>query len=191
MVASPTSTVVGGATQSIRDDLVAAWEQQDVLARGSCGRLHIHRRSIPPWTSCSRSLAEVDPTAPEIPYYSATLWDPRERPSLTGEYWVENLRGTNLRFAAAAGKRSGRVPVFGEGWLRIRCSPTRSSRTPPVSFMPIATLPRCGAGTAPFGLRGFVADVHNAGAKVASLSSTLMGGGCAIAESWTHPDAQP
>ncbi|MCV6984037.1 acyltransferase domain-containing protein, partial [Mycobacterium shinjukuense] len=32
VVASPQSTVIGGATQTVRD-LVAAWEQRDVLAR--------------------------------------------------------------------------------------------------------------------------------------------------------------
>ncbi|MCV6985884.1 acyltransferase domain-containing protein, partial [Mycobacterium shinjukuense] len=32
VMASPQSTVIGGATQTVRD-LVAAWEQRDVLAR--------------------------------------------------------------------------------------------------------------------------------------------------------------
>ena len=38
--------------------------------------------------------------APEIPYYSATLFDPRERPVCDARYWVDNLRHM-VRFCAA------------------------------------------------------------------------------------------
>ena len=37
---------------------------------------------------------------PEVPYYSATLFDPREQPVCDADYWVDNLRHT-VRFAAA------------------------------------------------------------------------------------------
>ena len=45
-------------------------------------------------------LADLDPMAPTIPFYSATLFDPRERPDCDAGYWVDNLRHT-VRFAAA------------------------------------------------------------------------------------------
>ena len=37
---------------------------------------------------------------PEVPYYSATLFDPREQPACDAGYWVDNLRHT-VRFSAA------------------------------------------------------------------------------------------
>ena len=37
---------------------------------------------------------------PKVPYYSATLFDPREQPACDAGYWVDNLRHT-VRFAAA------------------------------------------------------------------------------------------
>ncbi len=37
---------------------------------------------------------------PEVPFYSATQFDPREQPVCDARYWVDNLRRT-VRFAAA------------------------------------------------------------------------------------------
>ncbi len=37
---------------------------------------------------------------PEVPFYSATLFDPREQPVCDAGYWVDNLRHM-VRFAAA------------------------------------------------------------------------------------------
>lgn len=187
VVASPTSTVVGGATQSIRD-LVAAWEQQDVLAREVAVDVASHTPQVDPiLDELLEVLAEVDPTAPEIPYYSATLWDPRERPSFTGEYWVENLRYT-VRFAAAvqAALKDG-YRVFGE--LAPHPLLTYAVEQNAASLdMPIATLAAMRRGEQlPFGLRGFVADVHNAGAKV-DFSVQYPDGRLVDAPlpSWTH-----
>ena len=45
-------------------------------------------------------LADLNPMTPEIPYYSATLFDPREQPAFDAGYWADNLRHT-VRFAAA------------------------------------------------------------------------------------------
>ncbi|MGV0803535.1 acyltransferase domain-containing protein, partial [Mycolicibacterium elephantis] len=49
-----------------------------------------------------------------IPYYSATLYDPRDEPEWDAYYWVDNLRHT-VRFAAAvqAALEDG-FRVFGE-----------------------------------------------------------------------------
>lgn len=58
---------------------MAAWEQQDVLAREVAVDVASHTPQVDPiLDELLEVLAEVDPTAPEIPYYSATLWDPRE-----------------------------------------------------------------------------------------------------------------
>ena len=40
------------------------------------------------------------PREPEIPYYSATQFDPRDQPYCDADYWVDNLRYT-VRFASA------------------------------------------------------------------------------------------
>ncbi len=114
VVASPTSTVVGGDTQTIRD-LVAAWQEQDVMAREVAVDVASHSPQVEPiLDELVEVLADLQPTTPEVPYYSATLWNPRERPSFTGDYWAENLRYT-VRFAAAvqAALKDG-FRVFGE-----------------------------------------------------------------------------
>lgn len=145
VVASPTSTVVGGATQSIRD-LVAAWEQQDVLAREVAVDVASHTPQVDPiLDELLEVLAEVDPTAPEIPYYSATLWiraSDRRSPASTG--W--KTCGTRCDSRRRYRPRSRTGTECSASWLRIRCSPTRSSRTPPVSTCRSQRLPRCGAG---------------------------------------------
>ena len=46
------------------------------------------------------ALADIAPLAPQVPYYSATSFDPREEPYCDAGYWVDNLRHT-VRFAAA------------------------------------------------------------------------------------------
>ncbi|OBI34791.1 sulfolipid-1 biosynthesis phthioceranic/hydroxyphthioceranic acid synthase [Mycobacterium colombiense] len=166
VVASPTSTVVGGDTQIIRD-LVAAWQQQDVMAREVAVDVASHSPQVEPiLDELVEALAELQPTAPEVPYYSATLWDPRERPSFTGDYWAENLRHT-VRFAAAvqAALKDG-FRVFGE--LAPHPLLTHAVEQNAGSLdMPIAALPAMRRDQElPFGLRGFVADVHSAGARV-------------------------
>lgn len=100
VVASPQSTVIGGATQTVRD-LVAAWEQRDVLAREVAVDVASHSPQVDPiLDELAEALAEISPLQPEIPYYSATSFDPREEPYCDAYYWVDNLRHT-VRFAAA------------------------------------------------------------------------------------------
>ena len=114
VVASPTSTVVGGETQAIRD-LVAAWEQKDVMAREVAVDVASHSPQVDPiLDDLVEALADLEPRTPEVPYYSATLWDPRDRPAFDGDYWADNLRYT-VRFAAAvrAALEDG-YRVFGE-----------------------------------------------------------------------------
>lgn len=166
VVASPTSTVVGGDAQEIRD-LVAAWQEQDVLAREVAVDVASHSPQVEPiLDELLEALAGLEPAEPQVPYYSATLWNPRERPSFTGDYWAENLRYT-VRFAAAvqAALKDG-YRVFGE--LAPHPLLTHAVEQNAGSLdMPIAALAAMRREQElPAGLRGFVADVHSAGAAV-------------------------
>jgi mycolipanoate synthase len=166
VVASPTSTVVGGDTQTIRD-LVAAWQEQDVMAREVAVDVASHSPAVDPiLDELVEVLADLEPTAPQVPYYSATLWNPKEQPSFDGDYWAENLRYT-VRFAAAvqAALKDG-FRVFGE--LAPHPLLTHAVEQNAGSLdMPIAALAAIRREQdMPVGLRGFVADVHSAGAVV-------------------------
>ncbi|OBG68175.1 type I polyketide synthase [Mycobacterium sp. E735] len=166
VVASPTSTVVGGDTQSIRD-LVAVWQEQDVVAREVAVDVASHSPQVEPiLDELVEALAGLEPREPEVPYYSATLWNPRERPSFTADYWGENLRYT-VRFAAAvqAALKDG-FRVFGE--LSPHPLLTHAVEQNAASLdMPIAALAAVRREQElPAGLRAFVADVHSAGAVV-------------------------
>jgi mycolipanoate synthase len=166
VVASPTSTVVGGDIESVRD-LVAAWQEQDVMAREVAVDVASHSPQVDPiLDELVAALADLKPTAPEVPYYSATLWNPKEQPAFDGDYWAENLRYT-VRFAAAvqAALKDG-FRVFGE--LAPHPLLTHAVEQNAAGLdMPIASLAAMRREQEmPFGLRGFVADVHSAGAAV-------------------------
>ena len=101
VVASPQSTVIGGATETVRE-LVAAWEQREVMAREVAVDVASHSPQVDPiLDELTDALAELDPRTPEVPYYSATMFDPRERArTATPATGSDNLRHT-VRFAAA------------------------------------------------------------------------------------------
>ena len=100
VVASPQSTVIGGATQTVRE-FVAAWEERDVMAREVAVDVASHSPQVDPiLDDLTEALADITPLTPEIPYYSATSFDPREEPYCDAYYWADNLRHT-VRFAAA------------------------------------------------------------------------------------------
>ncbi|WP_241011130.1 sulfolipid-1 biosynthesis phthioceranic/hydroxyphthioceranic acid synthase [Mycobacterium camsae] len=114
VVASPQSTVIGGATRAVRQ-LVAAWEERDVLAREVAVDVASHTPQVDPiLDELTGLLAELKPRTPRLPYYSATLFDPRESPPCDARYWADNLRHT-VRFSAAvkAALQDG-FRVFGE-----------------------------------------------------------------------------
>ena len=187
VVASPTSTVVGGDAQSIRY-LVAAWQDQDVMAREVAVDVASHSPQVEPiLDELVEALADLRPMAPEVPYYSATLWNPRERPSFTGDYWAENLRHT-VRFAAAvqAALKDG-FRVFGE--LAPHPLLTHAVERNAGSLdMPIAALAAMRREQElPVGLRAFLADVHRAGAAV-DFAVQYPGGRLVDAPlaTWTH-----
>ena len=166
VVASPQSTVIGGATQTVRE-LVAAWEQRDVMAREIAVDVASHSPQVDPiLDELTDVLAELHPMTPEVPFYSATLFDPREQPVCDAGYWVDNLRRT-VRFAAAvqAALEDG-YRVFAE--LAPHPLLTHAVEQTARSLdMPLAALAGMRREQAlPHGLRGFVADLHSAGAAV-------------------------
>ena len=166
VVASPHSTVIGGATQTLRE-LVAAWEQRDVMAREVTVDVASHSPQVDPiLDELFDVLAELSPMTPEVPYYSATLYDPRERPAWDARYWVHNLRHT-VRFAAAvqAALDDG-YRVFAElaphPLLTHAVEQTAGSLDIPVAAL--AAMRR--EQVLPHGLRGLLANLYCAGATV-------------------------
>jgi polyketide synthase 5 len=166
VMASPQSTVIGGATQTVRE-LVATWEQRDVMAREIAVDVASHSPQVDPiLEELTEVLAELNPMTPEVPFYSATLFDPREQPVCDSRYWVDNLRRT-VRFAAAvrAALEDG-YRVFGE--LAPHPLLTHAVEQTARSLdMPLAAL----AGMRReqelrHGLRGFLMDLYSAGAAV-------------------------
>ncbi|HYB81248.1 MAG TPA: type I polyketide synthase, partial [Mycobacterium sp.] len=187
VVASPQSTVIGGATQTVRD-LVAAWEQRDVLAREIAVDVASHSPQVDPiLDELSDVLAELNPMTPEVPFYSATAFDPREQPVCDAWYWSDNLRHM-VRFAAAvqAALEDG-YRVFAElaphPLLAHAVEQTASSLG-----MPLATLAAMRREQElPHGLRGFLADLFSAGAAI-DFSVIYPGGQLVDAPlpTWSH-----
>ena len=166
VVASPQSTVIGGAKQTV-SDLVAAWEQRDVMAREIAVDVASHTPQVDPiLDELSDVLAGLNPMTPEVPFYSATAFDPREQPVCDGWYWSDNLRHM-VRFAAAvqAALEDG-YRVFAE--LAPHPLLTHAVEQTAGSLgMPLASLAAMRRDQElPHGLRGFLADLHSAGAAV-------------------------
>ena len=166
VVASPQSTVVGGATESIRA-LVAAWEQREVLAREVAVDVASHSPQVDPILGeLAEVLADLTPMTPTVPYYSATLYDPHDQPAWDADYWVDNLRHT-VRFSAAvqAALEDG-YRVFAE--LAPHPLLTHAVEQTARSLdMPLAALASMRREQEPaHGLRGFLSDLHSAGAAV-------------------------
>ncbi len=166
VVASPEATVIGGATQTVRE-LVPAWQQRDVMAREIAVDVASHSPQVDPiLDELTDVLAELNPMTPEVPFYSSTLFDPREQPVCDNRYWVDNLRRT-VRFAAAvrACSEDG-YRVFAE--LAPHPLLTHAvDQTARSLDMPLAALAgmRREQGL-PHGLRGLLADLYSAGAAV-------------------------
>ncbi|WP_448426494.1 sulfolipid-1 biosynthesis phthioceranic/hydroxyphthioceranic acid synthase [Mycolicibacterium porcinum] len=166
VVASPQSTVIAGTTQTVRD-LVADWEQRGVMAREVPVDVAFHSPQVEPIVGdLTEALADLKPMTPEIPFYSATLFDPREQPVCDAEYWVTNMRRM-VRFATAvqAALEDG-YRVFAE--LSPHPLLTRAlEQTAAGRQTPMAALAAMRRGQSmPNGLRGLLVDVHSAGAAV-------------------------
>ncbi|MHC9294297.1 sulfolipid-1 biosynthesis phthioceranic/hydroxyphthioceranic acid synthase [Mycobacterium sp. LTG2003] len=166
VVASPQSTVIAGATETVRD-LVAGWERREVMAREIPVDVAFHSPQVEPIVDeLAQALSDLEPMTPDIPFYSATLFDAREQPLCDARYWVANMRRM-VRFATAvqAAMEDGHR-VFAElsphPLLTHALEQTARSRE-----TPIAALAAMRRGQAmPNGLRGFLVDLHSAGAAV-------------------------
>jgi phthioceranic/hydroxyphthioceranic acid synthase len=166
VVTSPQSTVVAGPTESVRK-LVAGWEQRDVMAREVAVDVASHSPQVDPiLDELIDELGDLNPMTPEVPYYSGTLFDPRERPVCDAQYWADNLRHTVRFYAAVRAALDDGFRVFAElsphPLLTHAVEQTASS-----IGMPVAAL----AGMRreqplPLGLRGLLTDLHGAGAAV-------------------------
>ena len=166
MVASPQSTVIAGATQTVRD-LVAAWEQRDVMAREVPTDVAFHSPQVDPiLDELTDVLADISPMTPEVPFYSATLFDPREQPVCDAGYWADNMRRM-VRFATAvqAALEDG-YRVFAElaPHPLLTHALEQTARSLDVPMAALAGMRR--EQELPHGLRGFLADLHSAGAAV-------------------------
>ncbi len=166
VVASPDTTVIGGETQAIRD-LVASWEQREVMAREVAVDVASHSPKVDPiLADLADALADIAQRNPEIPFYSATQHDPRVVPSCDPGYWVDNLRQM-VRFSAAvqAALEDG-YRVFAE--LSPHPLLTRAvEQTARHLETPVAALASLRRDQSPsHGLLGFVSDLHSAGAAV-------------------------
>ena len=111
-------------------------------------------------------LAEINPMTPEVPFYSATLFDPRESPVCGAGYWVDNLRNM-VRFSAAV------QAAFEDGYrVFAELAPhpllthalEQTARSIDVPLAALASMRREQA--MPYGLRDFLIDLHSAGAAV-------------------------
>ena len=166
VVASPESTVIGGATQTVRE-LVAAWEQRDVMAREIAVDVASHSPQVNPiLDELTDALAELNPMTPDVPFYSTTQFDPREQPVCDGKYWVNNLRSM-VRFAAAvrAALEDG-YRVFAElaPHPLLTHALEQTARSLDMPLAALASMRR--EQPLPSGMRGFAADLHSAGAAV-------------------------
>ncbi|MBS4726893.1 type I polyketide synthase [Mycobacterium sp. SM1] len=166
VVASPRSTVVGGATAAVRD-LVTAWQRRGLMAREVAVDVASHSPQVDPILGeLADALAGLTPMKPQIRFYSATLFDPREQPVCDAGYWVDNLRHT-VRFAAAvqAALQDGHR-VFAElaphPLLIHAVEETARGLDAPVAAL--AGMRR--EQELPHGLLGFLADLYSAGAAV-------------------------
>ncbi|RFD27122.1 polyketide synthase [Mycobacterium uberis] len=188
VVASPQSTVIGGATETVRD-LIARWEQRDVMAREVAVDVASHSPQVDPiLDDLAAALTDIVPMTPKVPYYSATLFDPRERPVCNGAYWVDNLRST-VQFAAAvqAAMEDG-YRVFAElsPHPLLTHAVEQTARNLDMSVATLAGMRR--EQLLSHGLRGLLTDLYSAGAALdfATLypAGRLLDAPLPV---WTHP----
>ena len=175
VIASPNSTVIGGAAQTVRD-LVAQWESRDIMAREVAVDVASHSSQVDPiLADLADQLADLTPGTPKVPYYSATLDDPRAVPTFAADYWVDNLR-QSVKFAAAvqAALDDGHR-VFGEPSPHplLTRAVEQTAASADITVAALAGMRR--EQPVPYGLRGFLADLYGAGAAI-DFSVTSPGG---------------
>ena len=187
VVASPQSTVIGGAKETVRE-LVAAWEEREVMAREVAVDVASHSPQVDPiLDELLDALEGITPLTPEVPYYSATLYDPREEPYCDASYWADNLRHT-VRFSAAvqAALEDG-YRVFGElsPHPLLTHAVEQTARSLDMSVAAVAAMRR--EQPLPHGLRSLLGDLYATGAAV-DFTVLYPGGHLVDAPlpTWTH-----
>jgi polyketide synthase 5 len=187
VVASPQSTVIGGAAGTVRK-LVASWEKRDVMAREVAVDVASHSPQVEPiLDELHDALAEIEPLTPKLRYYSATSFDPREEPYCDAGYWVDNLRHA-VRFSAAvqAALEDG-FRVFAElsPHPLLTHAIDQTARSLDMNAVAIAAMRK--EQKLPHGLRGLLGDVFATGAAV-DFSLLYPGGRLMDAPlpAWTH-----
>ncbi len=166
VVASPQSAVVGGATDSVRA-LAEEWEARGVMAREVAVDVASHSPQVDSiLDELALVLDDISPMEPTIPYYSSTLYDPRDPAAFDAYYWVDNLRHA-VRFAASvqAALEDG-FRVFGElsPHPLLTHAVAQNASSLDIRLAALASMRR--EQELPNGLRGFVADLHSAGAAI-------------------------
>jgi acyl transferase domain-containing protein/acyl carrier protein len=187
VISSPRATVIGGDPQMVQE-LVAAWERRDIMAREVAVDVASHSPQVDPiLADLANELAELTPMTPTVPYYAATLDDPRTPPAFDAGYWVDNLRQP-VRFAAAvqAALEDGHR-VFGEPSPHplLTRAVEQTARAADIPVQALACMRR--EQPLPHGLLEFVGDLHCAGASV-DFSALYPSGRLVDAPlpTWTH-----
>ncbi|MFE9775280.1 SDR family oxidoreductase [Streptomyces sp. NPDC005931] len=107
---SPRACVVAGVPAAV-EEFVAECLEQELIARLVPGvRIGAHSPLVDPLLDEVRAaLADVTPGPLDLPYYSCTLDDPRERPALDADYWAVSVRRpVRLAEAVRAAAQDGR-----------------------------------------------------------------------------------
>ncbi|MDG4666771.1 sulfolipid-1 biosynthesis phthioceranic/hydroxyphthioceranic acid synthase [Mycobacterium sp. 236(2023)] len=166
VVASPQTTVIAGAPDSVHE-LVTAWRQRDIEVHETAVDVAMNSPQLDPIVKeLAAALKDVNPADATIPFFSATGFDPREQPVCDNRYWVQSLRRT-VRFAAAvrAALEDG-YRVFAE--LSPKPLLTEAIELTAESLdTPLATLAAMHPDQKlPNGLRDVVVQLHAAGAAI-------------------------
>ncbi|GAB3010691.1 sulfolipid-1 biosynthesis phthioceranic/hydroxyphthioceranic acid synthase [Mycobacterium bourgelatii] len=166
VVSSPQSTVIGGPTQTIRT-LVAEWESRDVLAREVAVDVASHTAQVDLiLNELGRALADLRPMRPEVPYYSATSFDPRDRPACDARYWSDNLRHTVYFAAAVRAALEDGHRVFAELSPHPLLTRAVEQTAASLDMTVVAAAAMRREQPLPHGLRGLLAELFSAGAAV-------------------------
>jgi polyketide synthase 5 len=166
VVASPESTVIAGAAPLVRE-LVTAWEQRGVMAREIPTDVAFHSPHVDPIVNdLTASLAELNPMTPDIPFYSATSYDPREQPVCDARYWAANMRRM-VRFSAAvrAALEDGHR-VFAELAPHPLLTHAIEQTARSIDMQPVTLAAMRRDEGLPHGLKECVGELHCAGAAV-------------------------
>ena len=179
VVASPQSTVIGGATQTVRD-LVAAWEQRDVMAREIAVDVASHSPQVDPiLDELTDVLAELHPMTPEVP---VLLGDP-VRPARAAGVRCRLLGGQSASHGAVrrggAGRSGGRLPGLRRAGAAPAAHPRGRADRPQSRHAAGRSgrhAPRTSAATRAAWLRGGSAQCGRRGGLLRALPEWAAGG---------------